>query len=452
MGRLRDNYTFLTQAPVHRVILTMAFPTVISMLVTSLYNLADTFFVSQINTQCTAAVGIVFCVVSVVQAIGFFFGHGSGNYISRMLGARKRLEAQIMATTGLVSSLSVGLLLLLAGHMFLQEIVQLLGSTPTIQPYAESYLGILLVGAPLMTGTLTLNNQMRFQGNASYSMIGILAGTLLNVVLDPLFIFVLHWGIEGAAWATVISQMCSFVMLLTLSRKNGGLGISLRRFVPSPSLFREIIMGGTPSLLRQGLSAISVASLNVAAAVYGDAAIAGMSIVGRCCFFVFAVIIGFGQGFQPLCGFCYGARLYGRVKEGFVYCAKLGTCFLAVCSVLGFMFAESIITMFRNDLEVVQVGAAALRWQMVTFVLLPTIGLSNMMLQTIRKPWQANLAAASRSGLFFIPLIWLLPQYLGLAGVEMCQALADICSFALCLPLALRAFREMQKNDMVHSL
>lgn len=452
MGRLRDNYTFLTQAPVHRVILTMAFPTVISMLVTSLYNLADTFFVSQINTQCTAAVGIVFCVVSVVQAIGFFFGHGSGNYISRMLGARKRLEAQIMATTGLVSSLSVGLLLLLAGHMFLQEIVQLLGSTPTIQPYAESYLGILLVGAPLMTGTLTLNNQMRFQGNASYSMIGILAGTLLNVVLDPLFIFVLHWGIEGAAWATVISQMCSFVMLLTLSRKNGGLGISLRRFVPSPSLFHEIIMGGTPSLLRQGLSAISVASLNVAAAVYGDAAIAGMSIVGRCCFFVFAVIIGFGQGFQPLCGFCYGARLYGRVKEGFVYCAKLGTCFLAVCSVFGFMFAESIITMFRNDLEVVQVGAAALRWQMVTFVLLPTIGLSNMMLQTIRKPWQANLAAASRSGLFFIPLIWLLPQYLGLAGVEMCQALADICSFALCLPLALRAFREMQKNDMIHSL
>lgn len=452
MGRLRDNYTFLTQAPVHRVILTMAFPTVISMLVTSLYNLADTFFVSQINTQCTAAVGIVFCVVSVVQAIGFFFGHGSGNYISRMLGARRRLEAQIMATTGLVSSLSVGLLLLLAGHMFLQEIVQLLGSTPTIQPYAESYLGILLVGAPLMTGTLTLNNQMRFQGNASYSMIGILAGTLLNVVLDPLFIFVLHWGIEGAAWATVISQMCSFVMLLTLSRKNGGLGISLRRFVPSPSLFREIIMGGTPSLLRQGLSAISVASLNVAAAVYGDAAIAGMSIVGRCCFFVFAVIIGFGQGFQPLCGFCYGARLYGRVKEGFVYCAKLGTCFLAVCSVFGFMFAESIITMFRNDLEVVQVGAAALRWQMVTFVLLPTIGLSNMMLQTIRKPWQANLAAASRSGLFFIPLIWLLPQYLGLAGVEMCQALADICSFALCLPLALRAFREMQKNDIIHSL
>ncbi len=452
MGRLRDNYTFLTQAPVHRVILTMAFPTVISMLVTSLYNLADTFFVSQINTQCTAAVGIVFCVVSVVQAIGFFFGHGSGNYISRMLGARKRLEAQIMATTGLVSSLSVGLLLLLAGHMFLQEIVQLLGSTPTIQPYAESYLGILLVGAPFMTGTLTLNNQMRFQGNASYSMIGILAGTLLNVVLDPLFIFVLHWGIEGAAWATVISQICSFVMLLTLSRKNGGLGISLRRFVPSPSLFREIIMGGTPSLLRQGLSAISVASLNVAAAVYGDAAIAGMSIVGRCCFFVFAVIIGFGQGFQPLCGFCYGARLYGRVKEGFVYCAKLGTCFLAVCSVFGFMFAESIITMFRNDLEVVQVGAAALRWQMVTFVLLPTIGLSNMMLQTIRKTWQANLAAASRSGLFFIPLIGLLPQYLGLAGVEMCQALADICSFALCLPLALRAFREMQKNDLIHSL
>lgn len=443
MKAKRDNYLFLTQAPVHKVILTMALPTIVSMLVTSFYNMADTFFVSKINTQCTAAVGIVFSVMSVVQAIGFFFGHGSGNFMARKLGARETHVARVMSATGFVYSLLFGTLLAIAGHVWLTDLALLLGSTSTILPYTKEYLGIVLLGAPFMTASLTMNNQMRFQGNAAYAMCGVLTGAVLNVLLDPLLIFCFGLGISGAAWATVLSQICAFFVLLYMTRQNGGIRIDVRQFSSSLVLVEEIVFGGTPSLSRQGLAALSTTALNVAAGAYGDAAIAGMSIVTRFCFFIFAAIIGLGQGFQPLCGFCYGARLYGRVKEGFFYCIKIGTVFLAVCAVVGFCFAPHIIALFRHDAEVVAIGSSALRWQMLTFVLLPTIGLTNMLMQAIRKPVRANIVAAARSGLFFIPLIFILPCFLGLKGVEMCQAVSDVLSFAVCVPIAWSAFREM---------
>ncbi len=442
----RDNFTFLTQAPVHRVVLTMAVPTILSMLVTSFYNMADTYFVSKINTQCTAAVGVVFSVMSAIQATGFFFGHGSGNYISRKLGARETSDARAMAATGFVYSFLFGALIALIGHLFLTKMAIWLGSTPTILPYTKEYLGTVLLGTPFMTTSLTLNNQMRLQGNAAYAMYGIFTGAVLNVLLDPLLIFVLNRGISGAAWATVISQMCSFGILLYMTRKNGGIRIQLRHFSPRLSLVKEIIFGGTPSLSRQGLAAFSTVALNVAAGAYGDAAIAGMSIVTRFCFFIFAIIIGLGQGFQPLCGFCYGAKLYARVKEGYLFCIRLGSAFLFCCAVLGTIFSEQIVSFFRHDPEVVAVGVSALRWQMLTFILLPTIGLTNMLMQTTRKPIRANIAAAARSGLFFIPLVLILPHFFGLQGVEMCQAVSDVCSFAVCVPIAMSAFREMRED------
>lgn len=440
----RNNYSFLTEAPIPKVIWTMAVPTIISMLVTSLYSVADTFFVSQLSTQATAAVGITFAVMAVVQSVGFFFGHGSGNYISRQLGAKENEDARTMSSTGLCYSLMGGVLILIFGHIYLTEIATILGSTPTILPYTKNYLEVVLFGAPMMTASLTLNNQMRLQGNASYSMIGILTGAILNVLLDPLFIFVFDGGIRGAAYATVVSQTVGFLMLWHLAGRNGGIGATLRRFSPRGHYLREIVMGGTPSLSRQGLSAISTIALNVTAGAFGDAAIAGMSIVTRFCFFIFAVIIGLGQGYQPLCGFCYGARRYDRVKDGFFYCLKIGTFFLAICSILGFFFAPEIIRLFREDPAVVATGTAALRWQLLTFTLMPTIGLTNMMLQTTRKTLRANLAAAARSGLFFIPLIIILPRFFGLTGVEMCQAVSDVCSFLLCAPMAWGAFREMK--------
>ena len=445
MRKPKDNYALLTQAPVHAVILKMAVPTIISMLVTSLYNMADTYFVGKINTQCTAAVGVSFSIMSVIQAIGFFFGHGSGNFISRRLGAKDTADAMRMASTGFFLSVAFGCIVTLAGLSLLTPLATALGSTPTILPYTEDYLGIVLIGAPFMTGSLTINNQMRFQGNAAFAMYGIVTGALLNVALDPLFIFGFGMGISGAATATLISQVCGFCILFAMSRRGQNIHIRPRNFTPSRRYAKEIIMGGTPSLSRQGLGSISTIVLNVAAGAFGDAAIAGMSIVTRISFFIFAVIIGLGQGFQPLCGFCYGAKLYARVKEGFMYCVKIGTVFLTAFAAVCFVFAEQIVEEFRSDPHVVEIGSSAFRWQLATYPLIATIIMTNMMLQTTRKTIRANIVAAARSGLFFIPLILTLPYFLGLLGVEMCQAVADCCSFALSMPMAWSAFNDMKK-------
>ena len=440
----RDNYTFLTHAPVHRVVLTMAIPPIISMLSTSLYNLADTYFVGKINTQSTAAVGVSFSVMAIIQAVGFFFGHGSGNYISRMLGAKERELAEQMASTGFVLSIVAGVIIAVLGQLFLTPLCIALGSTSTILPYTERYLGIVMLGAPFMTASLTLNNQMRFQGNASYAMCGILSGVVLNFVLAPLLILYFALGITGAAIATLTSQTFGFLMLFRMSRRSQNISIHISNVRFSRDFMKEIVFGGTPSLSRQGLGSLSTIMLNHAAGFYGDAAIAGMSIVTRLSFFIYAVVIGIGQGFQPLCGFCYGAKLYSRVREGFFFCVKLGTAFLSVCAILGSIFSEPIIALFRDDPDVVAVGAVALDWQIISYPLVTTIVATNMMMQTIRKPVRANLVAAARSGLFFIPLIFILPHFFGLLGVEMCQAWSDVCAFSLSLPIAFSAFRDMR--------
>lgn len=442
----RDNYTFLTHAPVHKVIASMAVPTIISMLVTSIYGMVDTYYVGKINTQSTAAVGISFSVMAIIQAIGFFFGHGSGNYISRCLGSRETGKAQSMAATGLVYSFAFGTLVAVAGHLWLEDICLFLGSTETILPYTERYLGIILIGAPFMTSSFTLNNQMRFQGNARYAMLGIISGVLLNVALAPILIFWLCLGITGAAVATLVSQTVSFFILFNMTRHRGNIPIRFRSFSPSWNFVKEIMAGGTPSLSRQGLASVATIMLNVSAGAYGDAAIAGMSIVTRISNFVYAGIVGLGQGFQPLCGFCYGAKLYGRIYDGYMYCVKIGTIFFVALTVVGLIFTEPIISEFRDDPHVIAVGCAAFRWQLATYPLIAVIILTNMLSQTARKPVRANVVAAARSGLFFIPAVLVLPRFLGLAGVEMSQAVSDCCSFLLSVPVAWSVFRDMKRE------
>ena len=265
----KDNYVHLTTTPVPRLITSLAVPTIISMLVTSFYNMADTFFVGKINTQSTAAVGIVFSVMSIIQAVGFFFGHGSGNYISRKLGAQETESAEKMASTGFFFALFIGAALAVLGLLFLTPLSLALGSTPTILPYTERYLGIILLGTPFMTASLVLNNQIRFQGNAAYAMVGIVSGAVINVVLDPILIFVCDMGISGAALATVVSQICSFILLLYMGRRGGNIRIRYRNFTPTLAFIKEIIGGGTPSLTRQGLASVATILLNVAAGAYG---------------------------------------------------------------------------------------------------------------------------------------------------------------------------------------
>lgn len=429
--------------------MSLAVPTIISMLVTSFYNMADTYFVGKINTQSTAAVGVAFSMMTVIQAIGFFFGHGSGNYISRRLGAQDMGNAEKMAANGFFLAFFTGIVLAALGLIFLTPLSVLLGSTPTILPYTEQYLGIILLGAPFMTASLVLNNQMRFQGNAAYAMVGIVSGAVINVVLDPILIFVCNMGIAGAAWATAISQFCSFVLLLFMVRRGGNIRIHYKNFTPTFSFIKEIIGGGTPSLARQGLASLSTMLLNLAAGAYGDAAIAGMSIVSRIGMFINSFLIGFGQGFQPVCGFNYGAALYARVRQGFWFCVKVGFIFLLLCAVVGFGYAEEIVELFRKgDADVVATGASALRWQLVTYPFGAWIIVSNMMLQTIRKSVRATILSSARQGLFFVPLIFILPHFLGLQGVEMCQAVSDMLTFLLAIPLTCGVLAEMKRKEM----
>lgn len=442
-----DKYTLMTTAPVPRLIGSLAVPTIISMLITSFYVMADTYFVGKINTQSTAAVGISFSVMAIIQAFGFFFGHGSGNYISRKLGARDYQSAEKMASTGFFCAFIAGTLITVFGLIFLSPICKALGSTSTILPYAETYLGIILLGAPFMASSLVLNNQMRFQGNAVYAMIGIIVGAVLNIGLDPLLIFVFDMGIAGAGIATLASQICSFIILLYMDRKGENIRIRFSNFTPKLSLLKEILYGGSPSLCRQGLASTATILLNVAAGRYGDAAIAGMSIVTRICMFINSFVIGFGQGFQPVCGFNYGAGFYTRVRHGFWFCIKLGVIFLSICSIIGYIYAPEIVSWFRKeDAQVIEIGARALRWQLITLPLGTWVILCNMLLQTIRKPVRAVILSSARQGLFFIPFILILPYLLGLQGVEMCQAAADLCSFLLAIPLTIGVLKGMRED------
>ena len=441
---MSDKYTFLTQAPVHRVIGAMAIPTIISMLLTSMYNLVDTFFVGKINTQSTAAVGIVFSVMFFIQAFSFFFGNGSGNYISRQLGAQNTKDAEVMASTGLFYTLVFSLIVMLLGWFFLEPISILLGSTPTILPYTRQYLGISLLGTPFIMGTFCINNQMRFQGFTKYSVYGAISGSIINCLLDPVFIFGFSMGVSGAAVASVIGQICGFVIMLIMSQKEGVIHYTHRRISFEGRFVKEIIAGGTPSISRQGLASVSTIALNSVAGNYGDAAIAAMSIVTRISMFIFSVIVGLGQGFQPMCGFCYGAKLYDRVKEGFWFSTKIGTLFLLFWSVVLIIFSGEVVSLFRDDSEVIAIGIPALRYQMIIFPACSFMMMANMMMQTCRKTIRANILAASRQGLFFIPLIFVLPYFYGLFGVEICQAVSDVISLIVTIPIVWTAFKEMR--------
>lgn len=441
---MSDKYTFLTQAPVHRVIGAMAIPTIISMLLTSMYNLVDTFFVGKINTQSTAAVGIVFSVMFFIQAFSFFFGNGSGNYISRQLGAQNTKDAEVMASTGLFYTLVFSLIVMLLGWIFLEPISILLGSTPTILPYTRQYLGISLLGTPFIMGTFCINNQMRFQGFTKYSVYGAISGSIINCLLDPVFIFGFSMGVSGAAVASVIGQICGFVIMLIMSQKEGVIHYTHRRISFEGRFVKEIIAGGTPSISRQGLASVSTIALNSVAGNYGDAAIAAMSIVTRISMFIFSVIVGLGQGFQPMCGFCYGAKLYDRVKEGFWFGTKIGTLFLLFWSVVLIIFSGEVVSLFRDDPEVIAIGIPALRYQMIIFPACSFMLMANMMMQTCRKTIRANILAASRQGLFFIPLIFVLPYFYGLFGVEICQAVSDVISLIVTIPIVWSAFKEMR--------
>ncbi|MBR6615173.1 MAG: MATE family efflux transporter [Lachnospiraceae bacterium] len=441
-----ERYTMMIETPVNKLIPKLAVPTIISMLVTSIYNMADTFFVSQISTSASAAVGIIFSIMAMIQALGFTLGMGSGNCISRTLGSRDDERAERIAATGFITALIVGAVLAIGGISMLDPLVRFLGATDTIVPYAKDYAFFILLAAPVMMGSFVLNNLLRAQGYAFYSMIGITTGGILNMILDPILIFGLDMGIRGAALATAMSQCVSFGLLLyQTSTREGCIRMKLSKFTPKLSMYGPILHAGVPSLCRQGLASVATIVLNVAANPFGDAAIAAMSIVSRYMMFINSALIGFGQGFQPVCGFNFGAKRFDRVLESFWFCLKVAVILLTTLGAISFIGAEQILTLFRrDDLEVIAIGTVALRFQCMTMPLQAWIIMSNMLTQSIGYGFRASILSSGRQGICLIPPLLILPGMIGLLGLQSAQAISDVLTSLIAVVIMVQVLGELK--------
>lgn len=452
MDEQERKYKAMTEPPVEKLICKLAVPCIISMLVTSFYNMADTFFVSMLGDDtATGAIGVVLPIMTIIQAVGFFFGQGSGTFMSRSLGEKNYEQANHMAATGFFSALTLGGLICLLGQLFLEPLSYLLGASEANVGYTQAYLRVILIGAPWMTASFVLNNQLRFQGSAMYAMVGITTGAVLNIILDPLMILpqFLNLGIAGAGFATIISQFVSFSLLLIGCAKGSNIRIRIKNFRLKSMYYYQIFRGGLPSLFRQCLSSLAVISMNnviVAQALSGSVTPA-MGVVQRISMFGASAMLGFGQGFQPVCGFNYGAGLHDRVKKGFWFCVKVSTLALTVIAVAGFIFAEELVSVFLHEPAAIACATAALRFQCISF---PTHGwlvMSNMMQQSMGRTLPATFVAVARQGLFYIPLVLTLPLFLGQFGVEITQASADLVAFLFAVPIHLYVMKTMGKEQ-----
>jgi putative MATE family efflux protein len=438
-----EKFIRMTTSPVESLVLSLAGPSIAIMVISAVYNITDTFFVSSLGTSQVAAVGIAFPLMAIIQAMGFFFGQGSGNYMSRALGARDEENASRMAATGFFSGLLIMAVIAVAGLFFLKPLVELLGTTDTIRPFAIEYIFFVLLASPWMVAATVLNQQLRFQGSAAVAMTGMLSGAILNIVLDPVFIFAFGFGVKGAAIATLISQMTSFLILLCYgTTRKSNISIKLKHFSPSISRYTEMFRGGIPALIRQSIMGVATIIINHFARPYGDAAIAAISITMRLSMFANSVILGFGQGFQPVCGFNYGAKLYGRVKKAFWFCVRFCTIGLLIISVVMAIFAPQIIALFRKDDPVViAIGALGLRLNCISLPFMAVVIIVNMMTQTMGKALEASIVALSRQGIFLIPALFILTPFFGIFGILLATPVANMAGLIIVIPILHRILK-----------
>ena len=438
----------MTETPIPQLILSLAAPTILSMLITSIYNLADTFFVGQISTSASGAVGVVSSLMAIIQALGFMLGHGAGTIISRSLGNRDTTAATRFASTSFFTALVFGVVLAVAGLGTLPHFMMLLGSTETILPHACAYARPILIAAPLMISSLVMNNILRYEGKASFAMIGLVTGGVLNIALDPLFMFVFGLGTAGAGIATALSQSISFCILLSMFLRGKTVSqFRLSTVTREARDFGRILLGGAPSFGRQGLNSIGGMLLNLAARSYGDAAVAGMSIVSRIFMFIILVAIGVGQGLQPVASFNYGARKYRRVRQAAIFTIEAAFCMLVVLVGLCWVNGDALVRLFRDDPAVTAVALPAFHYQCLAMLLQPIIVVANMTFQSVGASGRATFLACCRQGVFFIPLILILPRTHGLFGVEICQPIADVLTFLVSLPFLIEFLQQLGRMD-----
>ena len=444
MSVLDRQYKEMTETSVEKLILRLSVPTIISMLVTNIYNMADTFFVGKLGTSASAAIGIVFSLMTINQALGFMCGHGCGSNISRKLGNKQGDAAIKFASTGFFMSLFLGVLIMIIGIIFMEPLLRIMGSTDTKMPYTKSYGICILLSAPFMTGSCVLNNVLRYEGKASLAMVGLTLGGVLNIIGDPIFIFVLNMGTLGAGISTAVSQVISFFVLLAMF--GGDRTVSRLRFSAISWDIKDILnilYTGLPSLIRQGMMSVSTMVLNYMSMPYGDAAIAAMSIVSRVCNFIFAIALGISQGFQPVSAFNFGAKKFKRVKRAFIFCCGLSMIILGILSVLSLIFSGHIIGLFRDDADVIGVGTFALRAQCIVLFISPITLAASMMFQGAGENLASSIASFLRSGITFIPMVAILPRFFGIYGIQLAQPVADVISFVVVMPLIVRFFKKI---------
>lgn len=446
-------YKKMTEQPVSRLITSLAVPTIISMMVTAIYNTADTYFVSQLGTSASGAVGIVMSLMSLIQSSGFLIGMGAGSWMSRLLGEKQDDEASTVAASGFYFALFIGALVTIAGTIFLEPLVGILGATETIRPYAMDYARYILYAAPFLLGSFALNKMLCAEGKARFSMIGIASGGILNIFLDPVFIFVFKFGIAGAAIATAISQIFSFCVLLYMFVTGRTIAkLNPRNMARTPGRYIQIVRFGLPSFARQGLASVAMIALNTQAASYGDAAVSAMAISNKVFMLLFSVLIGFGQGYQPVAGYNYGAKKYERVKKAFSFMTRTATIFLTVFGAAGYLAAPAVIRLFiSSDPEVVRIGTETMRFQCMSLPFLPLGVCCNMTFQSIGKSAVATFLSAARQGYVFFVMIFLLPLFLGLRGVELAQPVSDVITFFICIPFTILFFRELSEKEIQHT-
>lgn len=432
---ISQEFIHLTQKPIGLLLASASIPSIIIMLVSTIYSATDTYFISRLGqTHLTASVGVVYSYITILQAAGYFFGHGSGNYMSRCLGKNDYAEVQKTGSIGFIVSLFAGILISVVSFMFIDHLVNVLGAgiSKNLRNGTKTYLLYIIPSAPFMISSLTLNNQLRLQGMAGKSLLGMGTGMILNIVLDPLFIFTFNMEIKGAGLATLCGQAISFFILFVLSLKNKTLQPGCIK--PNKKIIKEIAGGGTPNLLRQGITAVSSVLLIHRAGMYGEYVIASFTITGKICMSIFAVVIGIGHGFQPICGCNYGAGLFHRVKKSFTISLVSISVFLTCAIIFLLPFSSMVMNLFTNNFEIITTGKIILRIQCITVLFLGYYTMAGMFLQNTGKFVSAAVVTSSRQ-IFYIPLLLLLPGILGLQGIILAQALADLAAFVLCIPL-----------------
>lgn len=451
MADNNKQYDKMIYSPVTSLVVKMSIPTIISMLVTNIYNLVDTSFIGTLGTSASGAVGVVFGYMAILQAIGFMFGQGGGSIISRHLGNKNVDEASKTASTAIFYSISTAIAVVILSAVFINPLIGFLGSTPTIAPFAKTYITYILITAPFQVASFTMNNILRYEGRAILGMVGLSIGAVLNIGGDALFIFGMDMGIAGAGLSTAISQFISFsILMFFFIRHKTSCRLSFKKISFNIKNVFDIASTGFPSLLRQGLNSVTTILLNSQAAVYGDAAVAAMSITARIVFFIYSAALGIGQGFQPIGGFSYGAKRFDRLKKAYKVTLIYAEIVVVITGAIVFIWAGTFVGLLRNDPEVIAIGARALKLQCIASLFLPLCMVTEMLMQCTGRRLQATILSASRSGIIFIPLLIIMPVIRGLAGIQEAQPLSMLIGLIPAAILAILFFKKLgnkQKNE-----